>query len=183
MFLQFSFKYSTVDWHFSIFDIFHKFQCFGKQPRVFNKDSTDAVCIWLLYWETLSVKFSKAIFLRSKVTLFTIGRRRVLNWKPYKHRCAFHLRHLAGNVVGKLGIAYLRYHNSQPATCFPLTATLARLAIPVLPVEWKAPRSRFTAAMALYSKIPPSLTAKSFAIWWRLQMVLFFSGVAVSNAF
>ena len=27
----------------------------------------------------------------------------------------------------------------QPATCFPLTATLAMLAIPVLPVKWKAP--------------------------------------------
>ena len=57
---------------------------------------------------------------------------------PYsvEHRGAFHLRRLAGNVAGKLGNAYLRYQNRQPATCFPLTATPAMLAIPVLP---KAP--------------------------------------------
>ena len=41
-------------------------------------------------------------------------------------------------VAGKLGNAYLRYPNRQPATCFLLTATLAMLAIPVLPVKWKA---------------------------------------------
>ena len=52
---------------------------------------------------------------------------------------AFHLRRLAGNVAGKLGNAYLRYQNRQPATCFPLGATVAMLAIPVLPVKWKAP--------------------------------------------
>ena len=39
---------------------------------------------------------------------------------------------------GKLCNAYYRYHNRQSATCFPLTATLAMLAIPV---QWKAPKS------------------------------------------
>ena len=48
---------------------------------------------------------------------------------------AFHLRRLACNVAGKLGNAYLRYQNRQPATCFPLTATVAMQAIPVLPVK------------------------------------------------
>ena len=57
----------------------------------------------------------------------------------YDTKGAFHLRRLAGNVAGKLGNAYLRYQNRQPATCFPLTATVAMLAIPVLPVKWKAP--------------------------------------------
>ena len=57
---------------------------------------------------------------------------------------AFHLRRLAGNVAGKLGNAYLRYQNRQPATCFPLAATVAMLAIPVLPVKWKAPLDLLT---------------------------------------
>ena len=39
---------------------------------------------------------------------------------------------------GKLRNAYLRYQNRQSATRFPLTATLAMLAIPV---KWKAPKS------------------------------------------
>ena len=45
---------------------------------------------------------------------------------------AFHLRRFAGNIAGKLGNAYLRYHNAQPAMRFPLTCTLA---IPVFPVK------------------------------------------------
>ena len=45
-----------------------------------------------------------------------------------------------GNVAGKLGNAYLRYQNRQSATCFPLAATPAMLAIPVLPVNGKRPR-------------------------------------------
>ena len=53
-----------------------------------------------------------------------------------KIKGAFHLRRL--NVAGKLGNACLRYQNRQPATCFPLTATVAMQAIPVLPVKWKA---------------------------------------------
>ena len=52
---------------------------------------------------------------------------------------AFHLRRLAGNVAGKLGNAYLRYQNRQPSTCFPLAATVAMLAVPVLQLKWKAP--------------------------------------------
>ena len=52
---------------------------------------------------------------------------------------AFHLRRLASDVAGKLGNAYLRYQIRQPATRFPLTATVAILAIPILPVKWKAP--------------------------------------------
>ena len=51
----------------------------------------------------------------------------------------FHLSRLNGNVAGKLVNAYLRYQNRQPATRFPLTTTVAMLAIPVLPVTWKAP--------------------------------------------
>ena len=50
---------------------------------------------------------------------------------------AFHLRRLAANIASKLGNAYLRYQNRQPATRFPLTATLAMLAILVLPVRRK----------------------------------------------
>ena len=52
-----------------------------------------------------------------------------------EHRGAFHLRRLAGNIAGKLGSAYLRYWNRQLATCFPLTATVAMLAIPVLLIK------------------------------------------------
>ena len=33
-------------------------------------------------------------------------------------RGAFHLRCLSGNVAGKLGNAYLIYHNRQPAMYF-----------------------------------------------------------------
>ena len=40
--------------------------------------------------------------------------------------------------------AYLLYPNCQPATHFPLTATLARLVIPVLSVKWKVPWSDIT---------------------------------------
>ena len=50
---------------------------------------------------------------------------------------AFHLRRLAG----KLGNGNLRYQYRQPAKCFQLTATLAMLAISVLPVKLKAPLS------------------------------------------
>ena len=38
---------------------------------------------------------------------------------------------------------YLRHQYHQPATCFPLTATLALLAIPVLPNQWNAPYSSY----------------------------------------
>ena len=49
-----------------------------------------------------------------------------------------HVRCLASNIADKLGNAYLRYQYRQPATCFPWTETVAMLAIPVLPVKWKA---------------------------------------------
>ena len=53
----------------------------------------------------------------------------------------FYLRRFAGNIAGKLGNAYLRYHNHQSATRFPLTATLAMLVIPVLPnLDGKRPK-------------------------------------------
>ena len=47
-----------------------------------------------------------------------------------------YVRRLASNIAGKLGNAYLRNQYRQPATCFPLTATLAMLAIAVLPVKY-----------------------------------------------
>ena len=50
----------------------------------------------------------------------------------------FHLPRLSGNFAVKLGNAYLRYQNRQPAIHFPLMTTLAILAIPVLPIKWKA---------------------------------------------
>ena len=56
------------------------------------------------------------------------------------YKGAFHLRRVAGNIAGKLVNAYLSYQNGQPATCFLITATMAMLAILVLPVKWKAPK-------------------------------------------
>ena len=67
--------------------------------------------------------------------LFLVEKGAKLNW-VYE---SFHLSRLTGNVAGKLCIAYLRYQNRQLATRFPLTATVAMMAIPVLPVKWKAP--------------------------------------------
>ena len=54
-------------------------------------------------------------------------------------RLVFYIRRLTGNVTDRLDNAYLRHHNRQSATCFPLTATLVILAIPDLPAWWKAP--------------------------------------------
>ena len=52
---------------------------------------------------------------------------------------AFYSLRLASNVAGKLGNACVRYQNRQSATRFPLTATVAMLVIPVLPINGKRP--------------------------------------------